>query len=244
MSQLNRKEMEALYQMFDQFALEDQRRFYESSVGKYRKANFQVNTYRALFSLITGLASALAGVLVATAIPSGQCVPGDAVCSILSGAVIVLLVLSVVAPAIGGAFGTLADLYQWDRLVTVYSNALENIEVADARSPDPEMEDMKYRAALIAYADGTLSVMRDESAQWGQLIRTPPQLEKFLEAEEEKAAKASGQQLEFGAQVATTPPPQAPAAQPSAPAAQPSAPAADSATPPPPIDPNDPTTAG
>ncbi len=241
MSQLNRKEMEALYKMFDQFALEDQRRFYENAVSKYRKSAMQVNTYRALFSLLTGLASALAGVLVATAIPSGQCVPGDAMCSILSGVVIVLLILSVVAPAIGGAFGTLADLYQWDRLVTVYSNSLENIEVADARSPDPEMEDTKYRAALLAYADGTLSVMRDESAQWGQLIRTPPQLEKFLEAEEEKAAKAGGQPLEFGAQVATTPSPQAPAAQPPAPAA---APASDATPPPPPIDPNDPTTAG
>jgi hypothetical protein len=240
MSQLNRKEMEALYKMFDQFALEDQRRFYDSAVSKYRKSAMQVNTYRALFSLLTGLASALAGVLVATAIPAGGCAPGDAWCSILSYLVILLLILSVVAPAIGGAFGTLADLYQWDRLVTVYSNALENIEVADARSPDPEMEDMKYRAALIAYADGTLSVMRDESAQWGQLIRTPPQLEKFLEAEEEKAAKASGQPLEFGAQVATTPSPQA-AAQPSAPTA---APASDSTTPPPPIDPGDPTTAG
>lgn len=234
MSQLNRKEMEALYKMFDQFTLEDQRRFYESSVSKYRKSNFQVNTYRALFSLITGLASALAGVLVATAIPSGQCVPGDATCSILSGAVIVLLVLSVVAPAIGGAFGTLADLYQWDRLVTVYSNALENIEVADARSPDPEMEDMKFRAALIAYADGTLSVMRDESAQWGQLIRTPPQLDKFLEVEEEKAAKAGGQQTDGGAQVATTP---------SAPTS-PSTSSSPSTTPPPPINPSDPTTAG
>jgi hypothetical protein len=226
--------------MFDTFALEDQRRFYESTVGKYRKSAFQVNTYRAFFSLLTGLASALAGVLVATAIPAGGCVPGDTGCGILSATVIVLLILSVVAPAIGGAFGVLADLYQWDRLVTVYTNALENIEVADSRSPDDEMEDMKFRASLAAYVDGTLSVMRDESAQWGQLIRTPPQIEKFLEAEQEKADKASGQQSgDSGAQA-----PAAPASQPPAAAAAPAVAASDSTTPPPPVNPNDPTTAG
>jgi hypothetical protein len=87
----------------------------------------------------------------------------------------------------------LADLYQWDRLVTVYSAALENIEVADARSPDPEMDDLSYRAALNAYMDGTLSVMRDESAQWGQLIRTPAQIEKFLQDQVAKAEAASAQ---------------------------------------------------
>jgi hypothetical protein len=253
MSQLNRKEMEAVYRMFDTFALEDQRRFYESAVGKYRKSAFQVNTYRAFFSLLTGLASALAGVLVATAIPAVGCVPGDTSCAILSGAVIVLLILSVVAPAIGGAFGVLADLYQWDRLVTVYSNALENIEVADSRSPDDEMEDMKFRASLAAYVDGTLSVMRDESAQWGQLIRTPPQIEKFLEAEQEKADKASGQQsgnssAQAPAAPVSQPPASAPVSQPpAAPPPQPPAAApmaSDATTPPPPVDPNDPTTAG
>jgi hypothetical protein len=237
MSQLSRKEAEAMYRMFDQFALEDQRRFYESTVGKYRKSAFQVNTYRAAFSLVTGLASALAGVLVATAIPATGCTPGETVCSLLSILVIVLLILSVVAPAIGGAFGTLADLYQWDRLVTVYSNALENIEVADSRSPDPEMEDMKYRASLSAYVDGTLSVMRDESAQWGQLIRTPPQLEKFLQEEEEKAARASGEDQQLVAPVATAPPP--PAQPPAASVA-----ASTPSTPPPPINPDDPTTVG
>jgi hypothetical protein len=103
-----------------------------------------------------------------------------------------LTVLAIIAPVIGAGFTTLADLYQWDRLVTIYDAALENITVADAQSPLDEMDDITYRAALRAYAEGTLSVMRDETAQWGQLIKTPPQLDEFLDEERVKAAKVNG----------------------------------------------------
>jgi hypothetical protein len=71
----------------------------------------------------------------------------------------------VVAPAIGAAFTTLADLFQWDRLVDVYNAARDNINVADALSPDAEMPDDVYKIALQAFAQGTLSVMTDEQAQ-------------------------------------------------------------------------------
>jgi hypothetical protein len=50
---------------------------------------------------------------------------------------------------------------------------------------------VNYNAALRAFAEGTLSVMRDETAQWGQLIRPPRQIEEFLQAEARKA-QASG----------------------------------------------------
>ncbi len=190
MTQLTRKQMEALYEAFDVFALEDQRSYYRTSMTRYRRAASQVNLFRAMFSFLTGFASALAGLLVMA--NSGRCVPGDAGCEALGVVVFLLLIIAIVAPVVGGAFSNLADLYQWDRLVTVYSSALENIEVADALSPDPAMGDEQYRRSLESYGAGTLQVMRDESAQWGQLIRTPTQIEKFLAEQEDKAARAGG----------------------------------------------------
>ena len=86
-----------------------------------------------------------------------------------------------VAPAIGGAFTTLASLYQWDRSASVYESALENLEVADSQSPLDDMDTLTYRAALRAYVENTLQVMSDESAQWGQSVRVPAQLEQFPE---------------------------------------------------------------
>jgi PHP family Zn ribbon phosphoesterase len=87
-----------------------------------------------------------------------------------------------VAPAIGAAFTTLADLFQWDRQTQIYDTALENLEVADAQSPLASMNDIEYQAALNAFSEGTLTVMRDETTQWGQLIRTPESLQKYIDA--------------------------------------------------------------
>jgi hypothetical protein len=192
MADLTREQMEALGKVFNTFALDDQRNYYRSAVTKYRRSASQVNLLRAAFSFLTGLASALAGLLVLGYLPdSGQCLAGESTCRLVGVVVFVLLVIAIVAPVLGGAFSNLADLFQWDRLVNVYSTALENIEVADALSPDPEMDETKYRASYTAYTSGTLQVMRDESAQWGQLIRTPAQIETFLAEEIEKAEKIS-----------------------------------------------------
>jgi len=74
----------------------------------------------------------------------------------------------------------LADLYQWDRLSAIYDTALQNLEVADAQSPLPAMEDDVYSASLAAYSEGTLNVMREETAQWGSLIKTPASLDAYV----------------------------------------------------------------
>ncbi len=227
MPPLERKHTEALYALFKDAALEDQRRYYQRAVKRNRNAASQVNRLRALFALLTGLASALAGLIVAqsaamggieacnptvlraiaagapaveiqttltpeeeAAIQSGQGAPIPD-CTAINTVVPLLLVVAVVAPALGAAFTTLADLYQWDRLITVYDVALENLEVADAQSPVPSMDDLVYRAALRAYTEGTLSVMRDETAQWGQLIKTPESLDAFVAQEATKAQSAS-----------------------------------------------------
>ena len=65
-------------------------------------------------------------------------------------------------------------------MLTIYEASLESIEVAKANAPLPGMGDDEYWANLKAFTEGTLGVMKDETAQWGQLIRTPDQVTQFL----------------------------------------------------------------
>lgn len=112
-------------------------------------------------------------------------------CATIQSLAHVLMLVAVVAPAVGGAFTTLAGLYQWDRSANLYESALESLEVADSQSPLDDMDTLTYRAALRAYVENTLQVMSDESAQWGQSVRPPAQLEQFLNEEREKAMRAT-----------------------------------------------------
>ncbi|MCY3946024.1 MAG: hypothetical protein OXF44_07045 [Anaerolineaceae bacterium] len=112
-------------------------------------------------------------------------------CSTVHSLTNLLMLVAVVAPAVGGAFTTLAGLYQWDRSANIYESALESLEVADSQSPLDDMDTLTYRAALRAYVENTLQVMSDESAQWGQSVRPPAQLEQFLSEEREKALRAT-----------------------------------------------------
>lgn len=197
MAQFNREDLKARYALFEAFALDDQRHYYQRTIAKHRKAVQQVNIIRATMSLLTAISSAIVALLVLLYFSGGnECAIGTdplpAFCTPLQWFLSFLVVLSVVLPAFGGFFGSLADLYQWDRLVSIYDSAVENIEVADARSPDDEMDTLEYRASLRAFAEGTLQVMQDESAQWGQSIRTPRAIEAFIAEERKKAARYGG----------------------------------------------------
>jgi hypothetical protein len=193
MDDLDRNRLEALYRIFDKFALEDTRVFYKATIQRHRRAVAQVNFIRALASFLAGLAAALVGLIVQSVYVSGGTCLAPATpdqisyCQFINLTIIVLMVLAIVSPAIGGAFSTLADLYQWDRQISLYDESLKNLAVADARSPDPEMDDATYRAALKSYALGTLTVLYDEAAQWGQMIRTPVQIEEFIRRSQERA---------------------------------------------------------
>jgi hypothetical protein len=233
MDKLTREQMEALTLMFDQFALSDQRNYYQFALRRHQRSAAQVNRIRAFFTLLAGLASVIVGLVVATAfnssgvcgvdavqretITAAQAQGGDAEsiaaleeiggmnaqaaaqtagvnCDFLRVVLGISLAVTVIAPALGGAFTTLADLYQWDRLTTIYSSALENLEVADANSPNkkiPPDDLLTYRATMRAFAEGTLSVMRDEATQWGQAIRTPQQIEQFIREEEDRLKRAN-----------------------------------------------------
>ncbi len=194
----DREYLETLYKVFDKFALDDQRTFYEHTLTKFRQAASQVNRLRAVCSLLTGIVSAAASLLV-----QANFVGNNAQCSLTANAggggcaglqllVFVLLGLAIIIPAVGGALNTLADLFQWDKLVTVYDASLASLEVAAAAAPIPEMDDQTYQASLQKFVVGTLGVMHDESAQWGQLIRTPEQVQQFLQGAQTKAVRASG----------------------------------------------------
>lgn len=184
----DRKLLEAKYRLFDHFALEDQRSYYQSVIKRNRKASNQVNLMRASFALLTIVVTGIATYLVQTNFASGAetlCLlntPGQSAnCLTAQGAVNVLLLLSILFPALGAFCNMLADLYQWDRLVQIYDEAVKGLEVPDALSPDTAMSDEEFRASLMAYVSGTLKVMREETGQWGQLIRTSEDLERFQE---------------------------------------------------------------
>jgi hypothetical protein len=196
---MNRKDLEARYKLFEKFALDDQRNYYKRTIEKHNKAAAQVNFLRALIALATAICAALVGLIsafyFAGATPVCQLPLDESAttqCHILYGLTFFLIVMAIGLPALGGFFNSLADLFQWDRLISIYESAVENIEVADARSPDPDMDDLDYRASLRAFAEGTLQVMSDETAQWGQSIRTPPALEKFVEEERKLARRYGG----------------------------------------------------
>jgi cellulose biosynthesis protein BcsQ len=175
---LLRADLEARYLVFNRFALNDQRAYYRITSRRFRLAATQVNRLRAFLMFLTGMSAALLGILIAQSDAS-------------SAVIRILGVLIVAAPVLAVVFNTLADLYQWDRLLNIYDGALENLEVADALSPTDDLDHVNYQASLNAHVEGTLSVMRDESAQYGQLIKTPARIERFTERELERAALAS-----------------------------------------------------
>jgi len=197
MGDFSREDLRARYHLFDRFALEDQRQYYKVTTKRHERASGQVNRLRAMISLITGLASALAGVIAGVyyidggacsvnTLPAGEILPSW--CGGIQAVVIGTIIISIALPAIGGFFNTLADLYQWDKLTNIYNSAVKNINVADALSPDDESPDEEYIAHLYAYVEGTLQVMSDETAQWGQNIREPQVTTQFIQQAEVRAA--------------------------------------------------------
>jgi len=198
---LSRKDLEARYKIFDHFALNDQRKYYTNKTDLFRTARGQVNVLRALMSLLTGLATA-AAVLFASQAYGGDCANTSmqtiqeaaefslvANCGDLRRLTGFLAAASIILPAIAGFFGALQSLYQWDRFVQIYKDALENLEAADAQltSRPGGIPDSRFIEAYVAYTEGTLEVMASETSQWGQSIKTPAQIEAFVQRQVTRA---------------------------------------------------------
>lgn len=190
--QFGRKDWELRYQLFDKFALADQRNYYNAKKDQFRKASDQVNRVRATLALFTGIASALAGFIMQIFFAQNAMCDGVNAanyCDAVRVIIVILTILSVALPALAALFNTLSDLYQWDKTIDIYENASQTIEYADALSPLTDEDDAQYRAALKAYSEGVLAVVNDETAQWGGSIRTPAQLEKFVEDQKQRASE-------------------------------------------------------
>ena len=160
--------MLARYHLLNEYVLEDQRKYYNRAIVKNDKSAKGVNLLRAVLTLAAGIASLLAAFL-ADGVDQYPALIG------------ILVVISVLAPTLGSALSTLADLYQWERLTSIYETARRSLAIADALSPLEEMPDEIYLASLDAFAESTLRVMKDESAQWGQVIKTPERLREYVQ---------------------------------------------------------------
>lgn len=173
MADLNRTDLELRYELFDRFATKDQDAYYRNSVLKHEKAARRLRRARAVLALATGSAAALAAALAQSECgQNGTCSRG----------ISVLLVLSVILPALGGFVTSLADLFQWERLIQIYSLARENLKSSDALSPSHDDTNEDFINSLYAYVEGTLQVMSDETAQWGKAIREPKATKEAIEA--------------------------------------------------------------
>jgi hypothetical protein len=164
--------------LFRKIMVNDQNIYYEETAKKNRIASKQVNRIRALLSLLTGIASALAALLVNLS-PS----PNGFILSLLA-------VLAVALPAFAAAFNTLADLYQWDRTTRIYDMAERTLKYAAAYEPNAQDTSEKYREKQIRYAQAALQIMNDEQAQWGLSIRIPKDNEKFVQEQINKTHKS------------------------------------------------------
>ena len=190
-----RTNSEARYDVFQRFIFEDQRDYYVNKVRRNQRAAGQVNNWHALFALLAGSSSALAALLLAIGIkpPAETCtvVLLGWNCDTWSHILVALPFLSVVFPALAAAFGTLADLYQWDRLESIYEATGKSLKKVHASAPRHHTADADYQTWVETYAMSVLAVMSAEATQWGQEIKTPEALEKFKTDMEARARAAS-----------------------------------------------------
>jgi len=172
------------YTFFQENTVLDQINYYKRTADRNRSAARQVNQIRATLALLTGLASGLSALLVQFITEAASFNQ-----SLLISIVQVLTIMAVALPALAAAFNTLADLYQWDRTKNIYKTAEQTLGYAVALEPNSQETDGAYQAALVAHAEAALAVMRDEQAQWGQNIRTPGEIDKFVQEQVNKSAK-------------------------------------------------------
>jgi hypothetical protein len=170
----SRNRMEVLNQIFDELALKDQQAYYRKKIDRNRRAAGQVNMLRAGAAFVGGVASAAIALVAANGTNGGTLID-------------ILVLLAVISPGIGAAFASLNSIFEWDRLVAVYKKALESIYLTDAVSPIVSMDDMTYFTHLRAYSDAALDVMREETGQFGNLVRSSQQIQDFLEKSRQRA---------------------------------------------------------
>jgi hypothetical protein len=81
-------------------------------------------------------------------------------------------ILGVVFPALSTALSAYNAVYAFERQGKIYGDAANALLRARADSPDvkPPLDDAAFEKALGAHVEQVEQILRNEQAQWGQLI--------------------------------------------------------------------------
>jgi hypothetical protein len=139
--------------LYRKHRFEDQRAFYDSRRREFEAARDQVLWLIAVFMVLTAAVAALASANV-------------------GGLKSLWSVLAVAFPALSTALSAYNALYAFERQAKIYDDAANALLRARADSPDlkPPMDDAAFQEALRAHVEQIEQILRNEQAQWGQLI--------------------------------------------------------------------------
>jgi hypothetical protein len=181
---LKPEHVRVLIKIFDEFCENDQLQYYKRKHKLYEKAQLEVTGLRAFCALLAGLGSAL--VFFVSPQLQGN-TDGKGVLIMIA---IVGVAFSIIGPALAAAFSTVSDLYQWRRFSEVFRDAWKSMERANGEEPvRPSSDALVLRAQLDRYVNTTLAVMEDETKQFGQFLRSPEDIEKFVKQAEERVER-------------------------------------------------------
>ena len=132
---------------------QDQRDFYESRRREFEAARDQVLWLTSVFMILTAAVAALGSANV-------------------GGPRWVWSILAIVFPALSTALSAYNAFYAFERQGKIYGDAANALLRARADSPDlnPPMDDAVFEKALGAHVEQVEQILRNEQAQWGQLI--------------------------------------------------------------------------
>jgi hypothetical protein len=132
---------------------QDQRDFYDSRRREFDAARDQVLWLTSVFMVLTAAVAALASANV-------------------GGLKWVWSILAVAFPALSTALSAYNAFYAFERQAKIYGDAANALLRARADSPDlkPAMDDAAFQDALGAHVEQIEQILRNEQAQWGQLV--------------------------------------------------------------------------
>jgi len=132
---------------------QEQRDFYDSRRREFDAARDQVLWLTGVFMVLTAAVAALASANV-------------------GGLKWVWSILAVAFPAISTALSAYNAFYAFERQAKIYGDAANALLHARADSPDlkPSMDDAAFEKALGAHVEQVELILRNEQAQWGQLV--------------------------------------------------------------------------
>ncbi|MBK8024700.1 MAG: DUF4231 domain-containing protein [Chloroflexi bacterium] len=166
----DRETDESYERIFYEFMLNDTRSFYHSKIRSYRQAARECGLIGAFALLVGSIATAAAAILSPNAPDLATC--GDLLCQLHASISPLLVLVTLMSAGIAIFFFMLPLLQQWERRIVTFETSLENLEVADAYSPVPQMDDRAFRLELETFAENALRTMEEEAAQFGQIIRS------------------------------------------------------------------------